>query len=228
MTYIPNSVNTSTTNVGGTTTLNGAIGIADTTITLTSVAQFPTGGGTVLLGTEYITYTSIVGNDLTGCARGQFQSTAATHLDTATVDGVFVGGSRSQQSTRYICHHHHDFIMGLLEQKTDHLYCSQDLVMTYNNTVVLDAFWDRITGFLSNYSKGTYSILLNGGKPYMTGEEPYMTGEITSNEVVFPEFIDTNAIRREWTDRVQIILKIDIETRVSSTIRVHFEAFGNK
>lgn len=48
--------NSSTTNIGGITTLSSGIDASVTTIPLTSSAQFPT-SGTVLIGSEYITYT---------------------------------------------------------------------------------------------------------------------------------------------------------------------------
>ena len=60
-----------------TTTLNGALnadtagtGGSGTSITLTSVTGFPTGGGTIAVGNELITYTGISSNDLTGITRG--------------------------------------------------------------------------------------------------------------------------------------------------------------
>ena len=69
-------------NYGGTvtgvisTTLNGSLG-ADTsgtgggsTVTLTSTTGFPTGGGTIAVGNELITYTGVSSNDLTGITRG--------------------------------------------------------------------------------------------------------------------------------------------------------------
>ena len=66
-------------NVSGvaTTTLNGALladtagtGGSGTSITLTSVTGFPTGGGTIAVGSELITYTGIAGSNLTGITRG--------------------------------------------------------------------------------------------------------------------------------------------------------------
>ena len=61
-----------------TTTLNGGIVAADTTITLTDASSFPT-SGTVLIGnfssgnyastSELVTYSGKAGNDLTGCTR---------------------------------------------------------------------------------------------------------------------------------------------------------------
>jgi hypothetical protein len=86
------TLNSTTNPVGGITTLNGGIDNSITTITLTDATQFPT-SGTVRINSEYITYTSISTNDLTGCVRGAFGSTAATHADGATVTGVYVGQS---------------------------------------------------------------------------------------------------------------------------------------
>ena len=80
-----------------TTTLNGALladtagtGGSGTAITLTSVTGFPTGGGTIAVGTELITYTGISSNDLTGITRGAngtavSGTTGQAHSNGATV-----------------------------------------------------------------------------------------------------------------------------------------------
>ena len=80
-----------------TTTLNGALladtagtGGSGTAITLTSVTGFPTGGGTIAVGTELITYTGVSSNDLTGITRGAkgtavSGTTGQAHSDGATV-----------------------------------------------------------------------------------------------------------------------------------------------
>jgi hypothetical protein len=66
--------------------LNNGIDASQTTITLDSVWQFPT-SGTLLIGTEQITYTgtSTSSNQITGCGRGANGTTAAIHADNATV-----------------------------------------------------------------------------------------------------------------------------------------------
>ncbi|ATZ80938.1 membrane associated protein [Bodo saltans virus] len=87
---ISSTGNTSTNNIGGTTTLNGTITNSATTITLTSAAQFPS-SGTIKIDSEYISYTAISVNDITGCTRGAFNSTAATHTSGTSVIGVFIG-----------------------------------------------------------------------------------------------------------------------------------------
>ena len=78
-------------------TLNGALladtagtGGTGTSITLASVTGFPTGGGTIAVGTELITYTGISSNDLTGIVRGAkgtavSGTTGQAHSDGATV-----------------------------------------------------------------------------------------------------------------------------------------------
>ena len=78
-------------------TLDGALladtngtGGTGTSITLASVTGFPTGGGTIAVGTELITYTGISSNDLTGIVRGAkgtavSGTTGQAHSDGATV-----------------------------------------------------------------------------------------------------------------------------------------------
>ena len=81
-------------NYGGTITgaqtndLDGALlndtngtGGSGTSITLTSTTGFPTGGGTILVGSELITYTGVSSNDLTGITRGQKGTSTAAHSD---------------------------------------------------------------------------------------------------------------------------------------------------
>lgn len=59
-------------------TVASAVGLTDTTITLTNVNNFPS-AGYVLIDSEYIYYNDIVGNTLGNCFRGQNGSTATTH-----------------------------------------------------------------------------------------------------------------------------------------------------
>ena len=76
-----------------TTTLNGGIVEADTTITLTDASSFPT-SGTVLIGdfssgnyastSELVTYSGKAGNDLTGCTRSTNGTTAPSSTATGT------------------------------------------------------------------------------------------------------------------------------------------------
>ena len=74
-------------------TLNGAIDAVVTTITLVSTAAFAA-SGTILIDAEIITYAAKGGgNTLTGCARGQSGTLAASHLTGALVqdDSSFTG-----------------------------------------------------------------------------------------------------------------------------------------
>ena len=76
-----------------TTTLNGGIVAADTTITLTDASSFPT-SGTVLIGnfssgnyastSELVTYAGKAGNNLTGCTRSTNGTTAPSSTSTGT------------------------------------------------------------------------------------------------------------------------------------------------
>jgi len=68
--------------VNNRTTLNGAIGAGDQTITLTSAANFPTSGVAAIDSAgviEFVKYTGKAGNQLTGCTRGVWDSIAASH-----------------------------------------------------------------------------------------------------------------------------------------------------
>ena len=73
------------------TTLNGSHSSSVTTLTLTSTTDFDS-SGTVFIGGEQVTYTGILGNDITGCTRGANNTTAATHASGVTVTQVERGG----------------------------------------------------------------------------------------------------------------------------------------
>ncbi len=85
------------TNNAFSTTLNGNVTAIDTTITLTSTSGLVAPGVLVIdrvdgnnvntpLMREYITYTGINGNDVTGVSRGVAGSTDQTHLSGAQVE----------------------------------------------------------------------------------------------------------------------------------------------
>lgn len=69
-----------------TDTLNGGIIDTATTLTLTSVAGFPAGGGLIKIDNEQIRYNTVSGSTLTGLQRGQNGTIAEPHLTNA---GVF-------------------------------------------------------------------------------------------------------------------------------------------
>lgn len=82
------------------TTINqgGGIGAADTTVTLTSVTGFPSPSGTgflttpnynyILIDSEIIGYSNASGSTLQSLTRGNFGTSAASHLNGATVQGL--------------------------------------------------------------------------------------------------------------------------------------------
>jgi hypothetical protein len=70
---------------GASTKLNGAINASVTTLTVDSTADFSS-TGTLLIGTEEITYTGKTTTTFTGCTRGANSTTAASHADDATVE----------------------------------------------------------------------------------------------------------------------------------------------
>lgn len=67
-----------------TTALNGGINNSVTTITVDDTTGFST-AGTLLIGTEQITYTGTTATTFTGCTRGANSTSAASHLDDADV-----------------------------------------------------------------------------------------------------------------------------------------------
>ncbi len=74
------------------TTLAQSITSTDTQVAMTSTANFPTNGSTVLLrasngDTEIVRYSGINGNTLTGVARGQFGTTAKAFTTATAVEG---------------------------------------------------------------------------------------------------------------------------------------------
>jgi hypothetical protein len=64
--------------------LDGNISSTTTTITLTSTAGLAS-SGFIKIGTETISYPNVSGNQLINCARGQNNTTAASHLSGATI-----------------------------------------------------------------------------------------------------------------------------------------------
>jgi len=67
-----------------TSTLSSGINASVTTLTMASASSFPS-SGTVIIGSELITYTGVSGNTLTGLTRGANGTTAASHSSGATV-----------------------------------------------------------------------------------------------------------------------------------------------
>jgi len=67
-----------------TSTLSSSINTSVTSLSMASSSSFPS-SGTVLIGTELITYTGNSGNSLTGLTRGALGTTAASHSSGATV-----------------------------------------------------------------------------------------------------------------------------------------------
>jgi hypothetical protein len=73
------------------TTLNGSHSDSVATLTLASTTGLDS-TGTVHIGSEQVTYTGVLGNDITGCTRGANSTTAATHADGVAVTQFEDGG----------------------------------------------------------------------------------------------------------------------------------------
>lgn len=74
----------------GVTTLNGGINASTTTIVITSGTNFPTTNGRILIDSEQITYATRTGTTLSGCVRGAYGTTAASHSNGASVRSYLV------------------------------------------------------------------------------------------------------------------------------------------
>lgn len=82
------------------TQLNGAITDSDTTITVDSTVGFPA-TGLLAIGNELISYSGKTSTTFTGCVRGEFGTTAASHIDNTIVQNAdgFHGWGQSISTT---------------------------------------------------------------------------------------------------------------------------------
>ena len=122
------------------TTLNGSHSAGVTTLTLTSTTGLDT-TGKVHIGSEIITYTGILGNDITGCTRGAESTTAAAHADGTTVT-QFEEGSRPDFIVRtldnnYLLHPYPDKAYTL---KYDFFTFPSDMSAHGDTTTIPDRF----------------------------------------------------------------------------------------
>ena len=84
------------------TTLNGALGNNTGCPTMTSVTDFPTYGGSIIIGSEQIDYTAISTATLTPCTRGANGTTRAAHNNGVNVNLLKFGVCIEQQNHGYI------------------------------------------------------------------------------------------------------------------------------
>lgn len=120
------SAQTNTINMGS------GLSVTATTITLTSSTGFPS-SGIVLIGTELITYTGISTNDLTGCVRGMYLTTASTHANGATVTDATTGWGMPSNTTT------------TAELRTwSHDNFGEDLIINPRDSGIY--YWDRSLG----------------------------------------------------------------------------------
>jgi hypothetical protein len=83
------------------TTLSDAIDSSQCP-TVASVSDFPTYGGSILVGTEQIDYTALSGNQLSPCTRGANGTSAAAHDDASPVHLLIFGSCIEQPNNTYI------------------------------------------------------------------------------------------------------------------------------
>lgn len=83
-------------------TLNGALGNDTGCPTVASVTDFPTYGGSIIVESEQIDYTAIVGSTLTPCTRGANGMTRAAHNDGTSVTLLIFGQCLEQPNNVWI------------------------------------------------------------------------------------------------------------------------------
>jgi len=118
---------------GATTLLNGAVLVGDTTLTVDSTTGFsPT--GTLLIGTEQITYTGVTATTFTGCTRGANGTTAAGYVDNTPVAQYWTEIDTGRTSAgRY------DFTNFNFDNTEKVIFCDgANNASSYNNTAVTD------------------------------------------------------------------------------------------
>ena len=154
------------------TTLNGTINTA-TCPTMAATTDFPTYGGSIMVGTEQIDYTGISGSQLTPCTRGANGTTAASHTTGAAVDlfnfgvcleqinNTWVWGNKSYNGSDYN-------VVSVDNGEVDtHLDYSLYDIQSY---AVRPANWQyRNDGTSLTYSAYTYPHPLVGGATPVNG-----------------------------------------------------------
>jgi hypothetical protein len=86
----------------GKTTLSGGVDADTNAITVASVADFPTYGGSIVMNDEQIDYTGLSGMTLTGCTRGANNTQKAAHAGGTSVDLLIFGQCKEQPNNTYI------------------------------------------------------------------------------------------------------------------------------
>jgi len=148
-----------------TTTLNGSHSDSVTTLTLTSTTGFDT-AGTAHIGNEVVSYTGILGNDLTGVTRGAESTTAAAHASGVQVAQFEEGGvpifvSRTLDNN-YLLYPFPDKQYSI---KFDYFTFPSDLSVHSDTTTIPDRFApvivDGATAFVYQYRGETQQYGIN-------------------------------------------------------------------
>ena len=148
-----------------TTTLNGSHSDSVTTLTLTSTTGFDS-AGTAHIGNEVVSYTGILGNDLTGVTRGAESTTAAAHASGVQVAQFDSGGvplyvSRTLDNN-YLLYPFPDKQYSL---KFDYFTFPSDLSAHSDTTTIPDRFApvivDGATAFVYQYRGETQQYGIN-------------------------------------------------------------------
>jgi len=91
-----------------TNSLDGAINASVTTLTVDSTTGFST-TGTLLVGTEQITYTGLTTTTFTGCTRGANSTSAASHVDNLSIQQTWTSIDSGRTNAKKYTHTRFDY-----------------------------------------------------------------------------------------------------------------------
>ena len=170
------------------TTLNESaeLAAADTTITLTSAANFAS-AGYIKIDDEVIQYTGKSGNDLTGCTRGSDGTTAATHEDGSVVKYyVFAGIPLTEINKTHTSITGVEFDSFEITTTTaaDKTFTGGGSAMKITKNVAYDTFYPKIKVMEFNRAKATTNAQVTSGMSLGSTQTPFVrTANASSFEV---------------------------------------------
>jgi hypothetical protein len=185
----------------GTTTLSANITNNSTTpISVASTAGFPSGGGYILIGTEIIQYTSIVGNTFAGTiTRGALATTQAAHTAGAQISEV--QGTGSGTTIGVVKFNNTDYSNGVAINNTDLTQVVFSKPGIYNVAVSL-----QLLSFANSPDNVTVWFRLNGNDIPNTasiGTVPAIHGGVPGAQImafnIYQQFAINDYLQIGWT-----------------------------
>lgn len=190
-----------------TTALNGAIDNIVTTITVISTTGFPT-TGYITIDQEAISYTGINATQFTGCTRGADGTTAASHLDAASVDHTVVAAHHNLLKDEVIA----------LESSLD-LTANRALQSSSSGRVQVSSVTSTELGYLSGATSSIQTQLNNTQTPRVDGLAISTVGE--QNHLIWFNAVLVNSTGGVQVSRVNNSPGYELRTLDRSTSGVN-------